>query len=57
MPRINTTRIVQVALWALRIYLFILLILIGIKFLRVFANSQKQNNPAAAKQITVEIKP
>jgi hypothetical protein len=37
MARIKTTKTVRFALWALRIYLLILLILIGIKFARVFS--------------------
>jgi hypothetical protein len=50
MPRIQTTRTVRVALWALRIYLLVLLTLIGIKFVRVFS-AQKADTaatPAAA---------
>jgi len=41
MPRINTTRTVKVALWALRVYLLLLLALIGFKFVRVFSSAQK----------------
>jgi hypothetical protein len=37
MPRIKMTRTVRFALWALRIYLLILLALIAIKFIRVFS--------------------
>jgi hypothetical protein len=44
MPRINTTPTVRAALWALRIYLLILLSLIGLKFVRVFSSSTKQDN-------------
>jgi hypothetical protein len=47
MPRIKTTPTVRFALWALRIYLLILLMLIAIKFARVFSSSQKQDNAAA----------
>jgi hypothetical protein len=47
MPRIKTTRTVRVALWALRIYLLVLLSLIGLKFARAFSNSSKQAVPAA----------
>jgi hypothetical protein len=66
MPRIKTTRTVRFALWALRIYLLILLLLIGIKFVRVFSTSQKQDHPATGtpptaalttNQATVESKP
>jgi hypothetical protein len=46
MPLIKTTRTVCFALWALRIYLLILLMLIGIKFARVFSSSQKQDTAA-----------
>lgn len=35
MPRVKTTRMVRIALWAIRIYLLVLLTLIGLKFLRV----------------------
>jgi hypothetical protein len=38
MPRIKTTRTVRVALWALRIYLVLLLALIAVKFARVLAS-------------------
>ena len=48
MPRIKTTKTVRFALWALRIYLLILLILIGIKFVRVFSSSQKPDNAASS---------
>ena len=51
MPRIKTTPMVRFALWALRIYLLILLTLIGIKFARVFSSSRPQDaaaRPAAA---------
>lgn len=50
MPRIKTTPTVRVALWAIRIYLLILLALIGVKFLRVFAHAPKQPGPAAHAQ-------
>ncbi len=41
MPRIKTTRMVQVALWALRIYLILLLALIALKFARVLAGHDR----------------
>ena len=47
MPRIKTTATVRLALWALRIYLLILLALIGLKFARVFTHP-KGEPPAAA---------
>jgi len=50
MPRIKTTPTVRIALWALRIYLLILLSLIGLKFARVFSGSQKQGGPASGAQ-------
>ncbi len=37
MPRIQTTPLVQVALYGLRVYLIVLLALILIKFVRVFS--------------------
>ena len=57
MARIKTTRTVRFALWALRIYLLILLILIGIKFVRVFSSAHKSDNAAATNQTMVETKP
>jgi len=66
MARIKTTRTVRFALGALRIYLLILLLLIGIKFVRVFSSSQKPDNAAtnlpaagtaATNQTPVETKP
>ena len=41
---------VRVALWALRIYLLILLSLIGLKFARVFSGSHKQEGSAPGAQ-------
>jgi hypothetical protein len=45
MPRIKTTRTAKMALWALRIYLLILLSLIGLKFVRVFSSSRNATKP------------
>ena len=39
MARIKTTPMVKFALWALRVYLLILLSLIGLKFARTFSHS------------------
>jgi len=36
MPRIQTTRTVKIALFALRIYLIVMLVIILVKFVRVF---------------------
>ncbi len=36
MPRVKTTPMVKVALYGLRIYLIVLLVLIGMKFVRSF---------------------
>ncbi len=47
MPRIKTTRSARVALWALRIYLLILLGLIGLKFVRMSTSSSGQGKAAA----------
>jgi hypothetical protein len=65
MPRIKTTPMVKAALWALRIYLLILLSLIGLKFARVFSSSHRQGGapaspaaaPVATNQPTAETKP
>ena len=40
MPRIKTTPMVRAALWALRIYLLVLLCLIGLKFARMFSPAE-----------------
>ena len=45
MPRIKTTPMVRAALWALRIYLLVLLSLIGFKFARMFSDPGKQPKP------------
>ena len=52
MARIKTTRTVKIALWALRIYLLVLLTLIGVKFVRVFSSAQKPAAAAAAPTAT-----
>ena len=66
MARIKTTKTVRFALWALRIYLLILLVLIGIKFVRVFSSSHPPTEAAptppaagtaATNQTPVETKP
>ncbi len=53
MARIKTTPMVKIALWALRIYLLVLLTLIGLKFTRVFSGADKTSKapekPAVAK--------
>jgi hypothetical protein len=49
MPRVKTTRTVRFALWALRIYLLILLSLIALKFARVFS---KAGQPDAGAPVT-----
>ncbi len=43
MPRIKTTPMVRIALWALRIYLLVLLSLIGLKFTRTYSQSKSEN--------------
>jgi hypothetical protein len=48
MPRIKTTPMVKAALWALRIYLLVLLSLIILKFTRVFSSSHKQDSATAS---------
>jgi hypothetical protein len=50
MPRIHTTPMVRIALWALRVYLLILLSLIGLKFVRVFSGSHAQDSSTAGAQ-------
>ena len=54
MARVKTTPMVRIALWAIRIYLLVLLVLIGLKFLRVSSANGKNPPPAstpAAKTI------
>jgi hypothetical protein len=41
---------VRIALWALRVYLLILLSLIGLKFVRVFSSSHKQEGSTSGAQ-------
>jgi len=50
MARIKATSTVNFALWALRIYLLILLTLIGVKFMRVFHAQKVEAAAAAARQ-------
>ena len=47
MARVKTTPMVRTALWAIRIYLLVLLTLIGLKFLRVSSAAGKNPSPAA----------
>jgi hypothetical protein len=47
MARVKTTPMVRTALWAIRIYLLVLLTLIGLKFLRVSSAVGKNPPPAA----------
>ena len=56
MPRIKTTPMVRVALWALRIYLLILLSLIGLKFARMYSQAKNdsktaETTPAKAEEL------
>ncbi len=46
MPRIKMTPMVRIALWALRIYLLVLLSLIGLKFARIYSQSTSENKAA-----------
>ena len=45
MPRVQMTRTVKTALYGLRIYLLVLLVLIGIKFYRVFWGAEAGHQP------------
>ena len=56
MARIKTTPMVRFALWALRIYLLILLTLIGLKFVRV-SSSSHQPDKADPGRATSETSP
>jgi hypothetical protein len=61
MPRIKTTPMVRAALWALRIYLLVLLSLIGFKFVRMFsdpsAHPKRLETPALKPSVTNSVKP
>jgi hypothetical protein len=57
MPRIKTTPMVKAALWALRIYLLVLLSLIVLKFARVFSGSPKQDGATPGAPSTVTNQP
>ncbi len=59
MPRIKTTPMVRIALWALRIYLLILLSLIGLKFARMYSQSRQagRGDASATNAATETAKP
>jgi len=46
MPRIAMTPGVRIALWALRLYLLVLLSLIGLKFVKSFSEPRSAPTPA-----------
>jgi len=46
MPRIQMTTTVKVALFCLRVYLVLMLVLIAFKFIRDFSHSSKSPKPA-----------
>jgi hypothetical protein len=50
MARIKMTPTVKIALWALRIYLLVLLSLIALKFVRGFASSDRPQPTETSKQ-------
>ena len=57
MARIKTTPMVKFALWALRIYLLVLLSLIGLKFYRTFHAGKDVKATAAAAAATNSSQP
>lgn len=57
MPRIKTNRTVRFALWALRIYLLVLLALIGLKFVRMATGAGPQSKAAVTPAIAADPKP
>ncbi len=57
MPRIKTTPMVRIALWALRVYLLILLSLIGLKFTRMYSQSKQEGKAVAAPAAGEAVKP
>jgi hypothetical protein len=52
MPRIQMTPMVRLALYGLRIYLIVLLLLIGLKFVRDFSAAPPAAVPAVASPAT-----
>ena len=52
MPRIQITPMAKIALVALRIYLLLLLTLIGISFYRMFAKNRAPDAKSATNQVS-----
>jgi hypothetical protein len=52
MPRIQMTPMVRLALYGLRIYLIVLMLLIGLKFVRDFATLRAAAVPAVESPAT-----
>lgn len=53
MPRIQMTRTARIVLFVLPIYLFVLMLLIGVKFIRDFAAAPASPRPAAEQKAPV----
>jgi hypothetical protein len=51
MPRIEMTPMVKLALYGLRIYLIVLLSLIGLKFVKTFTGVKNPAPPAKAESV------
>ena len=54
MPRVQMTRTVKTALYGLRIYLLVLLVLIAIKFYRVFWGAEARPEPRHSPEAKAE---
>lgn len=52
MARLKMTPMVRIALWALRLYLLVLLSLIALKFIRGFAERKTEGESAATTVVT-----
>jgi len=57
MPLIKTNRTARFALWALRVYLLVLLALIGLKFVRMAAGPADQGKPVVGPMAAHAPKP
>ncbi len=51
MPRVKTTPMVKLALYGLRVYLLVLLLLILVKFVRAFGHTPVPGAPSATQPV------
>lgn len=57
MARLKMTPMVRIALWALRLYLLVLLSLIALKFFRGFAERKTESESATAAAVSTNLPP